>query len=276
MANISAKKQNRILLVALIVVLSCTAILIAITGSANKSKKEKLPDETKVEDSTTLPEKENTKIPGKTAAKITDSETEAKTKPETETVTEKIGGKDDSLKSETDNKAEKTDAEAEEELVDYEAAAMEDLPLPTFASPINNALVLKDYSDSVPVFSYTMNDYRVHNGLDFAASVGTPVLSAADGEICEIVDDPMMGVCVSVKHNGGAVTKYKGLSNESMDIHSVGDSVACGEVIGSAGDTALIESAEENHVHFELLIDGEHENPADYFKVSYVKDRVED
>ncbi len=273
MANISAKKQNRILLATLIVILSCTAILIAVTGSANRSKKEKLPEETKVEDSTTLPEKDS----GKTAAKVTDSETQTD-KPESETLTEKIGGKDDGLKSETDNKAEKTSAEPENEgeIVDAEAAAIENNPLPTFASPVSNSLVLKDYSDSVPVFSYTMNDYRVHNGLDFAASVGTPVFSAAEGEICEIVDDPMMGVCVSVKHGGGAVTKYKGLSNESMDIHSVGDYVACGDVIGSAGDTALIESAEENHVHFELLVNGEYENPACYFKVSYARDMVED
>lgn len=263
MSNISAKKQNRILLIALITVLACTAVLIAVTGSANKKKNEKTPPinsettETVIENET---KDKNAAIIGSEAKEKSPESEKAKD------ITEEIEDKAPENKKTTEAQTEKNDTEV---------SSMADDSLPRFASPVSG-IVIKDYSDNVPVFSYTMNDYRVHNGLDFAASVGTPVYASADGMVCEMVDDPMMGICVSLSHSGGAVTKYKGLSEESMNMLSVGDAVSCGQVIGSAGDTALIESAEENHVHFELSVNGEAQNPADYFSVTYLSDLTED
>lgn len=251
----STKKQNRILLISLTAILAATAVLIAVTGSANKKKAEALPAET-VE---TVAETKKTS---------TETKKETEKAPEnssTEEVEEKITGKT----------VEKKETKETEEKKDAEVAVVIDDVLPEFSSPVNG-IAIKDYSDNVPVFSYTMEDYRVHNGVDFAASVGTPVCAAADGTVSEINDDPMMGVCVSLTHAGGAVTKYKGLSEESMSMVNVGDNVVRGQAIGSAGDTALIESAEENHVHFELTVNGEAQNPADYFKVTRISDLAED
>lgn len=265
MSNISAKKQNRILLIALVAVLSCTAVLIAVTGSANKKKSEKTPP-IESETSETISEVETK---DKNAAKI-GSEPKEK-----DTESEKPQDITDEIEDKAPENKKATDAEAEQNDNDTEVASITNEVLPDFASPVSG-IVIKDYSDNVPVFSYTMNDYRVHNGLDFAASVGTPVYASADGIVCELSDDPMMGICVSLSHSGGAVTKYKGLSEESMNMLSVGDAVSCGQLIGSAGDTALIESAEENHVHFELSVNGEPQDPADYFSVTYLSDLVED
>lgn len=260
MSNISAKKQNRILLIALVVILASTAVLIAVTGSANKKKSEKNPP-LGTETTESITEKESQSSVKISENNSSDDKSSEKT-PESEVIEQTVG----------ENKKKET---KEEDKKEAEVSAMENDILPEFAAPVN-APVLKDYSDDVPVFSYTMNDYRVHNGLDFAASIGTPVCAAADGTVCEITDDPMMGVCVGISHSGGAVTRYKGLSNETMDLCKVGDSVTRGQVIGSAGDTALIESAEENHVHFELTVNGESQNPADYFPVSYISNIVED
>lgn len=247
--NSTAKKQNRILLVAMVVILSAAAILIAVTGSANK-KSEKSP-EPPVENSA------ETETSAETSARIIKP---AETEPETINKSEEPA----------DNAAEKTSAKEE----DAEAAALQTESLPVFYAPING-MVLKDYSDDVPVFSYTMADYRTHTGLDFACSPGTPVYASADGTICEVTHDPMMGVTVGIQHSGGAVTRYMGLSEDSLYLTQPGQNVKVGQVIGSSGETALIESAEENHMHFELTVNGEHQNPGDYMKVVYLTDVLE-
>ena len=257
MYNSITKKQNRILIVSLVVILAAATVLVAVTGSANK--KSKKPSEPPIDGvnetsgNNNVPETvgRDTPVPGdKSNAGITE--------------TTDIGGE-----PETEASADLPD--------DKEVSAVQQNTdvLPTFSAPVDS-LVLKGFSIDVPVFSYTMNDYRTHGGLDFACSPGTPVLAAADGTVCEIVDDPMMGVTVAVQHTGGAVTKYKGMSEDSMDLCKVGDTVKRGQVIGASGDTALIESAEESHLHFELYVNGEAEDPAEYMTVSYLSDMAED
>ncbi len=251
------KKQNRILLAALVVILASAAILVAITGSANrKNPPENPPLDNHVEDEGT--EDTNSPSPMVTPEKITpdDGEKESATLPN------------------ADRDDKKTDAPIKPADEDKEVSSILDKTLPEFSAPVDS-VVIKDYSDNVPVFSYTMNDYRIHNGLDFAASPGTPVYAAADGVICEIVDDPMMGATIAIQHSGGAITRYKGLSEDSLDMHNIGDELRRGDVIGAAGDTALIESAEEAHLHFEMTIEGEHVDPAEYMQVSHLSELYE-
>ncbi len=252
--NSTAKKQNRILLITLVVILTAAAILIAVTGSANR--KAETTDEPPVETSA------ETSKPDETTAKIL--------KPaETDETDAERGKSTEETDSGNSNKS-----ETEKAKEDAEAAAIQSDLLPVFSAPING-MVLKDYSDDIPVFSYTMNDYRTHTGLDFACSPGTPVYASADGVICEVTQDPMMGVTVGVQHTGGAVTRYMGLSEESLYLTQPGQNVKAGQTIGAAGDTALIESADENHIHFELTVNGDHKNPADYMKVTYLSDVYE-
>ncbi len=262
MFNSTTKKQNRLILSALVVLLAAAAVLIAVTGSANKKNAETNPplDDSAAETpavETGNPSRE-TKTPEETEA--------AKMIPETGSEQESKAPVD----SEPKDAAETNTKDAQVSAIQSPADA-----LPTFSAPLDG-VVLKKHSLDVPVFSMTMNDYRTHTGLDFAASPGTAVCSAADGVICEITNDPMMGVTVGVQHSGGAVTKYKGLSEDSLSMNEVGKAVKRGQVIGSAGETALIESAEEAHVHFELLVNGEAKNPADYMKVTYLSDLTED
>ncbi len=255
--NSTIKKQNRILLAALIVILAAAAILIAVTGGANRKEKNDVPP-TETE---TVTENKKPVSPAETENRILSPEPE-------ET------GRETSEKQESADDAGKDSAELR--TADEEVSAMQDSSdtLPQFSVPVDN-FVIKDYSDEIPVFSYTMNDYRVHNGIDIACSTGTPVLAAADGVVCEVFSDPMMGVTVGLQHTGGAVTRYKGLSEDSMGLVTTGEEVSRGQVIGASGETALIESAEEAHVHFELLIDGEHMDPGDYMKLTRLSDVYE-
>ena len=135
--------------------------------------------------------------------------------------------------------------------------------LPNFISPTGGHVV-KDYSADTPVFSLTMEDYRTHQGVDVFVELGERVLCAADGTVKEIWEDPMMGTCISVSHSGGAVSVYKNLSPDIPEEIKVGERVYSGQMIAVGGESALVEIAEEPHVHFELLLGGKNVDPREY------------
>lgn len=135
--------------------------------------------------------------------------------------------------------------------------------LPTLIAPIAGS-VSKAHDVTAPVFSLTMNDYRVHSGIDISASLGDAVSAAADGIVENIWSDPMMGQCISISHSGSAVTIYKNLSETLAEGIAVGTKVKAGEVIGAVGESAMIEIADEPHLHFEMTVNGIQENPLDH------------
>ena len=137
---------------------------------------------------------------------------------------------------------------------------------PDFVCPLGGTLV-KDYSADIPVFSITMEDYRVHCGIDIGADAGTEVLAAADGEITKVFYDPMMGQTVEITHEGGFVTIYKNLQTKMPASICAGMSVSAGDTIGYVGDTALIEISDSPHLHFEMRKDGESINPLSHFEI---------
>ena len=262
--NTTIKKQNRFLLAALIVLLTAAAVLIAVTGGANKKEKsDPAPSETSLSESRTDSAESSSKEKISPKREQRDEDTSAKS------AGDETGRPDEKIEQEREDSAKLESA-------DEEAASVQSLndALPTFTIPVDS-LVIKDYSADVPVFSYTMNDYRIHSGVDIACSVGTPVFAAADGFVCEVANDPMMGVTVGIQHSGGAVTRYRGLSEDSLSLVTAGEEVTRGQVIGASGETALIESAEEAHVHFELSIDGECVDPGDYMKLTHLSEVYE-
>ena len=139
--------------------------------------------------------------------------------------------------------------------------------LPEFVAP-STGYVMKGHSGETPVFSATMNDYRPHIGVDISGSVGDDVYACAAGTIKEIWEDPMAGNCLSIVHDGGAVSIYRNLSASVPENVTVGAAVSAGEVVGSIGESSLVEIADEAHLHFELTIDGEQVDPAAYIVFS--------
>ena len=137
--------------------------------------------------------------------------------------------------------------------------------LPQFLMPVNGTIGI-GFSDSVPVFSQTMNDYRTHTGIDIMASLGSEVVAVADGVVTNVWTDPFMGTCVSIEHTGNAISVYQNLDPEVKDGIIIGASVKCGDVIGAVGESAMNEVAEEPHLHYELKINGKHVDPKDHLK----------
>lgn len=147
--------------------------------------------------------------------------------------------------------------------------------LPLFELPVDGAIE-KTYSADVPVFSLTMEDYRVHTGIDIAAAVGDPVRAAADGIVGKIYEDPFMGTCMTILHEGSAVSIYKNLAEDVAPGIAVGTAVRSGQEIAYVGETALIECAEDAHLHYELTVAGKSVDPADYLPAARQTGAFED
>ncbi|MBQ9121033.1 MAG: M23 family metallopeptidase [Clostridia bacterium] len=137
-------------------------------------------------------------------------------------------------------------------------------PLPSFISPVQTGSISFEFSNSVPVFSLTMNDYRTHDGVDISSPLGAEVYAVADGTVLEIWDDVRMGTCVSIAHSGNAVSTYKNLNPQLADSVTKGATVKAGDVIGLVGESAMVEIAQESHLHYELAINSETVNPCSY------------
>ena len=136
--------------------------------------------------------------------------------------------------------------------------------LPTrFLLPVDGVLQ-KSHHVEVQVFSDTMKDYRMHAGIDIGTVAGASVSVMADGVISQVWDDVYMGKCVAVAHSGDAYTIYKNLAAELPEGVVIGAAVKAGDVIGTVGETAMVEVADEPHLHLEMTVNGLAVDPTDY------------
>lgn len=113
------------------------------------------------------------------------------------------------------------------------------------------------------VYCAAMDDWRTHNGIDYAAAEGESVHAAAAGTVSRVYSDDMLGATVVIDHGDGVSTLYGSLAD--TDSVKVGASVAKGDVIGTVGKSCALEKNLEPHLHFEVLKDGNPENPDVHF-----------
>ncbi len=139
-----------------------------------------------------------------------------------------------------------------------------------FALPVVGTLGAK-HDASVQVWSPTMEEYRIHLGIDITTEEDAPVYAAANGTVAQIWDDPMMGTCVAISHEGDVVTIYKNLAANLAEGITAGKEIKCGQQIGVVGGTATLEMAEAPHLHFEMTEGGLSVDPLDYFSDKDIK-----
>ena len=131
--------------------------------------------------------------------------------------------------------------------------------------PVSGQTVM-EYAMDCLSYNPTTRDWRVHNGIDIAAEAGTQVCASADGTVYTTYKDDTMGMTVVIRHEGGYVTTYASLDDELQV--SPGDSVTAGQVIGAVGNTALLESAIGDHVHFSVTHNDKSIDPLDFLSLS--------
>ncbi len=126
--------------------------------------------------------------------------------------------------------------------------------------------IIKDFSNGDMVRNETMNDWRVHNGIDFGGSEGNTVSAAADGVVLSCKNDEFWGGVTEIDCGGGMIIRYCGLNYESCV--KEGSQVCKGDKIGSLGSIP-IEAADGGHLHLEVEINGKAVDPLEAMGISY-------
>jgi murein DD-endopeptidase MepM/ murein hydrolase activator NlpD len=123
------------------------------------------------------------------------------------------------------------------------------------AYPIPGAPITDYFGPRVhPIFG----DTRMHTGIDFGASEGTPIHAAADGVVVSAGVQGGYGNATIIDHGNSLATLY---AHQSSMIVSAGQSVKRGQVIGYVGHTGY---ATGPHLHFEVRVDGTPVDPMKY------------
>ena len=137
----------------------------------------------------------------------------------------------------------------------------------SFIMPVNGSVSLEYAMDKL-VYSKTLEEWRAHSGVDIASDRGTPVKAVADGVVCDVRNDLYYGITVVIDHGNDLKSLYRNLAAD--DTVTVNQKVTQGETIGSIGNTAMDESAEQPHLHFEVL-----ENDVAADPVAYLPNTVD-
>ena len=99
--------------------------------------------------------------------------------------------------------------------------------------------------------------YRTHMGIDYAAPIGTPIFSVANGRVAHIGYSGAFGNLIILEHPGNYHTYYAHLSNYNVEL-GVGNEVRRGLEIGYVGSTGRSTGP---HLHFELRKNGVYVDP---------------
>ncbi|MEX0719147.1 MAG: peptidoglycan DD-metalloendopeptidase family protein [Balneolaceae bacterium] len=96
-----------------------------------------------------------------------------------------------------------------------------------------------------------------HHGVDYAAPLGTPVLSVGDGEVLESQYRGANGNIIKIRHNGTYTTAYLHLNGFAKGIRK-GARVNQGQVIGYVGKTGRVTGV---HLDYRVYKNGQPVNP---------------
>ncbi|EEB83273.1 peptidase, M23/M37 family [Roseobacter sp. GAI101] len=103
---------------------------------------------------------------------------------------------------------------------------------------------------------------RMHSGVDFAASIGTPLYATADGVVTSAGWGSGYGRLVKIQHEFGVETRYAHMSKIRV---KVGQRVSRGQHIGDMGASGRVTGV---HLHYEVRVGGKAVNPMIFIKAA--------
>ena len=133
----------------------------------------------------------------------------------------------------------------------------------SFQKPVEGDVV-REYAKDNLIYSNTLEEWTTHLGIDIKADKTTVVKSAEDGTVKSIKNDPRYGLTVVVEHADNFQTVYSNLLTSEFVVE--GEKIEKGQAIGTVGNTAVFEIADEPHLHFEILKDNVQVDPSIYIK----------
>ena len=120
-------------------------------------------------------------------------------------------------------------------------------------TPINGAKLSSRYGFRIhPILGYN----QMHQGTDFAAPIGTPVMASGAGTVEYSGWKGGYGKFISIRHSAVYQTNYAHLQDYAKGIRR-GTKVQQGQVIGYLGSTG---SSTGPHLHYEVIVNGKKEN----------------
>ena len=133
----------------------------------------------------------------------------------------------------------------------------------SFEMPVEGEIA-KPYARDNLVYSNTLEEWTTHLGIDIKADKTTVVKASEEGTIKSIKNDPRYGLTIVIEHNKEYQTVYSNLLSSEFVVE--GEEVEKGQSIGTVGNTASFEIADEPHLHFEILKNSIEEDPSIYLK----------
>lgn len=106
-----------------------------------------------------------------------------------------------------------------------------------------------------PIYKTT----KFHEGMDFSASIGTPIYATGNGTVVKAGWQSGYGRIVKINHGYGYETWYAHMNKINV---RVGQKVVRGEVIGEVGNTG---KSTGPHLHYEVHVKGRVVNPVNYY-----------
>ena len=121
-------------------------------------------------------------------------------------------------------------------------------------TPINGARISSGYGmRKHPILGYN----KKHQGVDFAAPTGTPIMAAGNGHIEFVGTNGGAGKYIRIKHLNGYKTSYSHLSKYASGMKK-NLRVKQGQIIGFVGNTGLSTGP---HLHYEVIFNNKRINP---------------
>lgn len=155
---------------------------------------------------------------------------------------------------------EEVPASMPEESVTVEVPVVAQAPEPV-VQPLEGEVVTAFSVDEL-LYSPTMDDWRIHDGVDIAAQEGDSVVSASAGTVLSVTEDALLGTTVVIDHGNGVEATYASLQEGPMV--TAGEEVSAGQIIGAVGTTAASEAAQGPHLHFSVTKDGDAMDPNEF------------
>lgn len=162
----------------------------------------------------------------------------------------------ENTKKQIEEKVEETNEP--EQVEETEAEPVEEIKPLEFIYPVEGEIT-KEFATEKLVFSETLQEWITHNGIDIKAERTAIVKATEDGTVVSIKNDPRYGLTVIIEHREGYKSIYSNLL--TAEFVSEGDIIAKGQTLGTVGNSAIFEIADEPHLHFELLKDEENIDP---------------
>lgn len=133
----------------------------------------------------------------------------------------------------------------------------------SFEKPVEGEIV-REYAQDSLIYSETLKEWTTHMGIDMKADKTTVVKAAEAGTVKSIKSDPRYGLTIVIEHDDNFQTIYSNLLTSEFVVE--GEKVEKGQSIGTVGNTAVFEIADEPHLHFEIMKDSLPVDPSVYIK----------